>query len=310
MDLKEIGYDVRDWINLATDGGLMCGRQLTCEFLYKIRENTGILFEASKANGLEVNPEKTKYMIMSRDQNIVRNGNIKIGDLSFEEVEKFKYLGATRREIRTHDQRPAREHIARASRGKGKGAYTRGRLRAQLLLTAVNVERPSRLFQKSVEVEENFRGYVAVVINYGREGTTAVLEFSVIQSVSKPEQASLVYRSSTRVCVRNCISIRRPEFECSGPQLEGPEFECSGPQLEGPEFEYSELSLKVCGSRYCEILDLSSSNSSSSTSSSSSSGGGGGGGSSSSSSSSSSSFISTGRVKAKESSSTQPVSEQ
>ncbi|KAJ4438518.1 hypothetical protein ANN_14463 [Periplaneta americana] len=32
---------------------------------------------------------------ISRDQNIVRNGNIKIGDLSFEEVEKFKYLGAT-----------------------------------------------------------------------------------------------------------------------------------------------------------------------------------------------------------------------
>ncbi|KAJ4445111.1 hypothetical protein ANN_06910 [Periplaneta americana] len=34
-------------------------------------------------------------MIMSRDENIVRNGNIKIGNLSFEEVEKFKYLGAT-----------------------------------------------------------------------------------------------------------------------------------------------------------------------------------------------------------------------
>ncbi|KAJ4435024.1 hypothetical protein ANN_23597 [Periplaneta americana] len=44
---------------------------------------------------------------------------------------------------------------------------------------------------------------------------------------------SLVYRSSTRVCVRICVSIRRPEYECSGPQLEGPEFECSGPQLEG-----------------------------------------------------------------------------
>ncbi|KAJ4437091.1 hypothetical protein ANN_17226, partial [Periplaneta americana] len=48
-----------------------------------------------KAIGLEVNPKKTKYMITSRDQNIVRNGNIKIGDLSFEEVEKLKYLGAT-----------------------------------------------------------------------------------------------------------------------------------------------------------------------------------------------------------------------
>ncbi|KAJ4440198.1 hypothetical protein ANN_08336 [Periplaneta americana] len=51
-----------------------------------IRENTGILLEESKEIGLEVNPEKTKYMIMSRDQNIVRNGNIKIGNLSFEEV--------------------------------------------------------------------------------------------------------------------------------------------------------------------------------------------------------------------------------
>ncbi|KAJ4446630.1 hypothetical protein ANN_13327 [Periplaneta americana] len=66
-------------------------------------------------------------------------------------------------------------------------------------------------------------------------------EFGKLEYMSKPEQAS---QSSTRVCVRICVSIRRPEFECSGPQLEGPEFECSGPQLEGPEFEYSELSLK------------------------------------------------------------------
>ncbi|KAJ4431868.1 hypothetical protein ANN_20474 [Periplaneta americana] len=61
----------------------------------KIRENTGILLEASKEIGLEVNNEKKKYMIMSRAENIVRTGNIKIGNLSFEEVEKFKYLGAT-----------------------------------------------------------------------------------------------------------------------------------------------------------------------------------------------------------------------
>ncbi|KAJ4451727.1 hypothetical protein ANN_03197 [Periplaneta americana] len=33
-----------------------------------IRENTGILLEASKEIGLEVNPEKTKYMIIFRDQ--------------------------------------------------------------------------------------------------------------------------------------------------------------------------------------------------------------------------------------------------
>ncbi|KAJ4442558.1 hypothetical protein ANN_04145 [Periplaneta americana] len=65
------------------------------ENLQTIRENTGILLEASKEIGLEVNPEKTKYMIMSRDENIVRNGNIKFGNLFLEELEKFKYLGAT-----------------------------------------------------------------------------------------------------------------------------------------------------------------------------------------------------------------------
>ncbi|KAJ4451276.1 hypothetical protein ANN_02737 [Periplaneta americana] len=61
-----------------------------------IRENTDILFEAIKTIGLEVNPEKTKYRyMMFRDQNILQNENIKIGNVSFEEVEKFKYLGAT-----------------------------------------------------------------------------------------------------------------------------------------------------------------------------------------------------------------------
>ncbi|KAJ4434164.1 hypothetical protein ANN_16486 [Periplaneta americana] len=37
-----------------------------------IREKTRILLEASKAIGLEVNPEKTKYMIMSRGNQNVR----------------------------------------------------------------------------------------------------------------------------------------------------------------------------------------------------------------------------------------------
>ncbi|KAJ4450993.1 hypothetical protein ANN_02428, partial [Periplaneta americana] len=74
-----------------------------------IRENTGILLEASKEIGLEVNPEKTKYMIMSRDENIVRNGNIKIGNLSFEEVEKFKYLGATEQRLRVFENKILRK---------------------------------------------------------------------------------------------------------------------------------------------------------------------------------------------------------
>ncbi|KAJ4426643.1 hypothetical protein ANN_26441 [Periplaneta americana] len=73
-----------------------------------IRENAEILLEGSKAIGLELNPEKTKYMIMSRDQNFVRNGEIKIGDLSFEKMEKFKYLGAI--VTNTNDNRKKIKH--------------------------------------------------------------------------------------------------------------------------------------------------------------------------------------------------------
>ena len=48
-----------------------------------------------KEIGLEVNPDKTKYMVMSRDQNAGRSHNIKNYDSSSEEVESFKYLVKT-----------------------------------------------------------------------------------------------------------------------------------------------------------------------------------------------------------------------
>ena len=46
----------------------------------------------SKESGLEVNSDKTKYMVMSRYQNAERSHNMKIGNSSFERVKKFKYL--------------------------------------------------------------------------------------------------------------------------------------------------------------------------------------------------------------------------
>jgi hypothetical protein len=42
-----------------------------------------------------VNAEKTKYMVMSRDQNAGQNGYIQIGNKSCETVGQFKYLGTT-----------------------------------------------------------------------------------------------------------------------------------------------------------------------------------------------------------------------
>jgi hypothetical protein len=60
-----------------------------------IRENSESLLEASRDIGLEINAEKTKYMIMSRYPNSGQNQNIRIANESFESVAKFKYLGMT-----------------------------------------------------------------------------------------------------------------------------------------------------------------------------------------------------------------------
>jgi hypothetical protein len=60
-----------------------------------ISKSIQTLFDASKEVGLEVNTEKTKYMMVSRDQNADQNWDIKIGNRSFENVSQFKYFGMT-----------------------------------------------------------------------------------------------------------------------------------------------------------------------------------------------------------------------
>jgi hypothetical protein len=52
---------------------------------------------ASQETGLEINADKTKYMVMSRDQNAGRSHYIKTDYISssLESVEECKYLGTT-----------------------------------------------------------------------------------------------------------------------------------------------------------------------------------------------------------------------
>jgi hypothetical protein len=60
-----------------------------------IHKNTKALLDASEEVGLEVNPEKTRYMLMSRCQKAGQWHCIKRANRSFENVAKFKYLGTT-----------------------------------------------------------------------------------------------------------------------------------------------------------------------------------------------------------------------
>ena len=64
---------------------------ILCRSVHTINKNTEALVIASKENGLEANADKTKYMVMSRDQNEERSHDIKNDNSCFERDEQFRY---------------------------------------------------------------------------------------------------------------------------------------------------------------------------------------------------------------------------
>ena len=60
--------------------------------IHTVRENAEALVVASKEIGVEVNADKTKYMVMSREQTAGLSHTM---NSSIERVEEFKYLGTT-----------------------------------------------------------------------------------------------------------------------------------------------------------------------------------------------------------------------
>jgi len=72
------------WYTSADDGNMLGGS------VYTKKKKAEALVIASKETGLAVNADKTKYMVMPRDQNAVRSQNIKTGNSSFEMVEDLK----------------------------------------------------------------------------------------------------------------------------------------------------------------------------------------------------------------------------
>jgi hypothetical protein len=82
-----------------------------------IKKNTETLIDVSKEVGLEITVDKTKYMLISRHQNVGQNREIKIANRLFENVSQFKYLGTT-----VTNQNLIQEEIKRRS-NSGNACY-------------------------------------------------------------------------------------------------------------------------------------------------------------------------------------------
>jgi hypothetical protein len=65
------------------------------ESINKVNDNAETLVVATSETALEVSADKTKFMVMSRDQNAGRIHSVRIDNGTFERVLEFKYLGTT-----------------------------------------------------------------------------------------------------------------------------------------------------------------------------------------------------------------------
>jgi len=63
--------------------------------IHTLKENAEAFVAATRETGLEVSADKTKYKVMSRDQNAGRIKSVRTDNSTFERVEEFKYLGTS-----------------------------------------------------------------------------------------------------------------------------------------------------------------------------------------------------------------------
>jgi hypothetical protein len=123
-----------------------------------VKKNTEALVAATKDIGLEVNDDKTKYMVMSRDQIAGRNHSIKIDNSSFERVEEFKYL-----ETALTNQDSIQEDVKFRLKLGNTCYYS-----VQNLLS-------SRLLSKNLKIRI-YRTIILPVVLYGRETWSLTLK--------------------------------------------------------------------------------------------------------------------------------------
>jgi hypothetical protein len=85
----KIGKEQLNILAYADDIALIGKNEIEIRRLFVEMENIARKF------GLQINQEKTKYMIVERENSLKKNkiGHLKIKNYKFERVENFKYLG-------------------------------------------------------------------------------------------------------------------------------------------------------------------------------------------------------------------------
>ena len=83
--------DTHQLLAYADDVNILAGS------MHTLKENAEALEAATREIGLEVSADKTKHMVMSRDQKAGRIQSVRIDNSTLERVEGFKYLGTTLR---------------------------------------------------------------------------------------------------------------------------------------------------------------------------------------------------------------------
>ena len=138
------------------------------ENLQTVREYAEIFIKASKDIGLEVNSVKTKYMITSRHKNVIQNQNIAIGNLSYENVETFRYLGVT-----VTNTKDIREEIKRRINMGNACYYSLQKILSPWLLS------------KKLKISTYYRLYCTVVklCHLEREHRLRVFENKVLRKI-------------------------------------------------------------------------------------------------------------------------------
>ena len=96
--------------------------------IHTLKENAEALVAATRETGLEGSADKTKYMVMSRDQNAGRIQSVRMDNSTFERVEEFKYLGTT-----LTNQNSIVEEISRLRSGSARYHSLQNRLSSRLL---------------------------------------------------------------------------------------------------------------------------------------------------------------------------------